>query len=92
MTHPTVYLEEEGDSLQFPGVSAECAQWLIARRKIAEIGINLHGVDGGKSEEFFTGKLLVRAGAFHLENLNNLDAVSEMFLLLGVLLRFRRTC
>ncbi|MBN1541678.1 cyclase family protein [candidate division KSB1 bacterium] len=70
------YLGQTGnEGLHFPGVAVETAQFLLQERKIAALGIDTAGIDGGASTTYAVNHLLAENGAYHLENLTHLHRV-----------------
>jgi len=59
--------------LHFPGFSPELARVLIDERRVAGIGIDTHGVDGGRDQRFAVNALVLERRRLVLENLANLD-------------------
>ena len=59
-------------NLHFPGVSADAAKLLVARR-IDGIGIDTASLDHGPSTAFETHRILNGAGIYGLENVANVD-------------------
>ena len=68
-------LDAQG-KMHFPGLSAEAAKLLIAR-KVSGLGCDTMSVDPGNSEDFAVHHLALGAGLYHLENLADLSAVPE---------------
>jgi kynurenine formamidase len=62
--------------MHFPGISAEAAKLLIAR-KVSGLGCDTLSVDYGASEDFAVHHLALGAGLYHLENLADLSALPE---------------
>jgi kynurenine formamidase len=81
------WLSEEVQAANFPGISEEAVRFLCIERHIAGIGIDTPGVDGGQSRHFAANRCLAENGAWHLENLCNLDQLpdSEFWLFIGAL-------
>ena len=67
-------LREDG-SLHFPGFSAEATGVLLTQRGVAGIGIDTHGVDGGRDTEFSINRRALEQKRLVLENLCNLDQI-----------------
>lgn len=61
--------------LHFPGFSAEAADWLVRRRRIAAIGVDTLSLDPGNSTTFDTHVGLLSADRYGLENVANLDRI-----------------
>ena len=68
-------LDAQG-KMHFPGLSAEAAKLLIAR-KVSGLGCDTMSVDPGNSEDFAVHHLALGAGLYHLENLSDLSEVPE---------------
>lgn len=60
-------------NMHFPGFSPDTTHFLIQSRNIAGVGIDTHGVDGGKDSTFTTNILVLERPRIVLENLTNLD-------------------
>ncbi|EPR43975.1 cyclase family protein [Desulfovibrio sp. X2] len=61
--------------LHFPGISAEAAEFLMARRGAAGLGTDTHGLDGGQASDFAANLAVARAGGLGLECLRGLDGL-----------------
>lgn len=72
---PDLYFGLKKGGMHFPGVSGAAAAFLLCERRIVGIGIDTAGVDGGQSKAFRANKGLARGGAYHLENLTNLNEI-----------------
>jgi kynurenine formamidase len=57
----------------FPGFGIEAARFLVDQRRIGGIGIDTHGVDGGRDRTFAVNRLLLDQPRIVLENLANLE-------------------
>jgi kynurenine formamidase len=57
----------------FPGFGIEAARFLVDRRRINGIGIDTHGVDGGRDGTFAVNRLMLDQPRIVLENLTNLE-------------------
>jgi kynurenine formamidase len=68
-------LDAQG-KMHFPGLSAEAAKLLIAR-KVSGLGCDTMSVDPGNSGDFAVHHLALGAGLYHLENLSDLSALPE---------------
>jgi kynurenine formamidase len=64
----------DASNLHFPGLSAEGAKLLVARR-ISGVGLDTPSIDHGPSKDFIAHQILMTAGIYALENLANLDAL-----------------
>ncbi len=72
---PKAYInQDETGVLHFPGFSAAAAQ-LLVERDIAGIGIDTLSLDPGNDLSFPVHKVILEAGKFQVENMNNLDAL-----------------
>ncbi|WP_414622475.1 cyclase family protein [Calothrix sp. CCY 0018] len=60
-------------NMHFPGFGVDAAELLIQKRNIAGIGIDTHGVDGGKDVNFTINRLVLDRSRIVLENLTNLE-------------------
>lgn len=73
---PGAYRHADADGvMHFPGVSPEAAQYLAKYRDVAGVGIDTLSIDFGASTSFAAHKTLHADGAFHIENVANLDHV-----------------
>ena len=63
--------------LHFPGIGRDAAEWLVARRKVAGVGIDTASLDHGPSRDFIAHRVLNGAGIYGLENVAHLDRVPE---------------
>ena len=59
--------------LHFPGFGIAAVRFLLEERGIAGIGIDTHGVDGGRDNTFAVNRLALEQPRIVLENLTNLD-------------------
>jgi kynurenine formamidase len=66
-------LKDDEDNVHFPGFGSDATQFLLENRKIAGIGIDTHGVDGGIDTTFAVNRLVLEKPRIVLENLTNLD-------------------
>lgn len=64
-------------NLHFPGLSREAAEWLVARRKVAGVGLDTPSLDHGPSHDFIAHRILNGAGIYGLENIAHLERVPE---------------
>ncbi len=70
---PQAYVNpDEAGVLHFPGFSVAAAQ-LLVERNVAGIGIDTLSLDPGNDLSFPVHKLMLGAGRFQVENMNNLD-------------------
>jgi kynurenine formamidase/alkylation response protein AidB-like acyl-CoA dehydrogenase len=60
-------------NMHFPGFGVDATKLLIQKRNIAGIGIDTHGVDGGKDANFTINRLVLDKPRIVLENLTNLE-------------------
>ena len=81
------YFGKKGKSMHFPGISLQAARFFIKEKRVAGLGIDTAGIDGGQSKNYETNKYLARTGRFHLENLTNLHQIPSTgsLLFIGVL-------
>lgn len=61
-------------NLHFPGIGRPAAE-LLAKRKIAAVGIDTASMDHGPSKDFIAHRILGEANIYGLENVANLDKV-----------------
>ncbi len=66
-------LKDDEGNVHFPGFGSDATQFLLDNRKIAGIGIDTHGVDGGLDTTFAINRLVLEKPRIVLENLTNLD-------------------
>jgi kynurenine formamidase len=67
------FMLEDDQGIHFPGFGSDATQFLLENRKIAGIGIDTHGVDGGIDTTFTVNRLVLEKPRIVLENLMNLD-------------------
>lgn len=67
------FMLEDDQGIHFPGFGSDATQFLLENRKIAGIGIDTHGVDGGIDTTFAVNRLVLEKPRIVLENLTNLD-------------------
>jgi kynurenine formamidase len=85
---PVAFLGEDSHGgRHFPGFGAATARWLLEARSIVGVGIDTHGVDGGRDEQFATNTAVLERGGIVLENLTNLDRLpaAGTTLVIGIL-------
>ena len=58
--------------LHFPGLSADGAS-LLAARRVAGVGIDTASIDPGPSRDFIAHQILAAADVYNLENLDNVE-------------------
>jgi kynurenine formamidase len=61
--------------MHFPGYSMEAAKLLVEGRKVYGLGIDTLSIDYGPSPDFPVHQYSLSHGAYHLENVANLDSV-----------------
>jgi kynurenine formamidase len=66
---------DDPDTLHFPGLSPDAADFLIAKRAIRGVGIDTASIDPGPSRDFLVHRLLSRADVYALENVAALERV-----------------
>jgi kynurenine formamidase len=68
--------DKPGDTsnLHFPGLAADGAKLLVARR-VSGVGLDTPSIDHGPSKDFIAHQILMKAGIYALENLASLDSV-----------------
>lgn len=69
------YATDADGRLHFPGFGVDAARFLVEERDIAGIGIDSGSVDPGASDAFPVHGIVNGSGAWHLENLDVLDAL-----------------
>ncbi len=73
--NPEQYINMDKDKvMHFPGYSPDAAK-LLLKRNVAGIGIDTLSLDFGKSTNFATHVLMLKANKFQIENMANLDAL-----------------
>jgi len=76
-TDPKQYLNQDQNGvMHFPGYSPEAAK-LLLQRDVAGIGIDTLSLDYGKSTDYPTHVLMLKANKYQIENMANLDALPE---------------
>ena len=74
---PQAYVnQDEAGVLHFPGFSVAAAR-LLVERDVAGIGIDTLSLDPGNDLSFPVHKIILGAGKFQVENMNNLDALPD---------------
>lgn len=78
---------DESGAFHFPGFGLEAVRFLVERRRVAGIGIDTHGVDGGQDDDFVVNRLVLQQPRIVLENLANLEQLPPLgaTLVIGVL-------
>ncbi len=64
---------EAVQELHFPGIAPEAAEWLVAERSIAAVGIDTPSIDRGQSTDFRSHVILNGADIPGFENVANMD-------------------
>ena len=73
---PAAFLNRDTDGvMHFPGFAPTLADTLLEQRHVAGIGIDTHGVDGGRDDRFRVNTRVLARSALVLENLANLDCL-----------------
>ncbi|XP_045535392.1 kynurenine formamidase [Papilio machaon] len=63
------YLGINNEQLNFPGLSAEVAEWIVSSYKnVVGVGVDVASVDPGSSTDFPVHNILLRAGLYNIEN------------------------
>jgi kynurenine formamidase len=76
---PPAYLGNGGgEALHFPGFGVEALGVLLTQRGAAGIGIDTHGVDGGRDTTFSINRRTLERQRIVLENLCNLDQLPPL--------------
>lgn len=60
-------------TMHFPGFGLDAATFLLDRRQVRGLGIDTHGIDGGRETGFAVNRLVLGCDGLVIENLNNLD-------------------
>lgn len=68
---------DDAQTLHFPGLSAQAAEFLATRRIIAGVGIDTASIDPGRSPDFPVHRILNGANRYILENVAGLDRLPE---------------
>jgi len=85
---PEAFLNPGDDGcMHFPGFSPSLADVLVDQRRVAGIGIDTHGVDGGLDDRFTVNTRVLERSRLVVENLANLDCLpaTGATLVIGVL-------
>jgi len=84
---PDRFLGKSQTGLHFPGFGGDAVGFLLDERRIAGIGIDTHGVDGGQDQSFETNRLVLERGGIVLENLAGLAELPAVgaTLVIGIL-------
>ncbi|MFT5141849.1 MAG: kynurenine formamidase [Rhodothermales bacterium] len=61
--------------LHFPGIAPEAAEWLVANRNIAAIGLDTASIDRGQSADFMSHRILFAANIPAFENVADMSAL-----------------
>lgn len=64
--------------LHFPGFGLDAVELLLEGRGVAGVGIDTHGVDGGRNRSFAVNRRVLAAPRLVLENLANLDLLPSV--------------
>lgn len=64
---------DDTESLRFPGLSKEAAEFLVKQRKVDAVGIDTPSIDHGPSKDFIVHQILGAANIPIFENVANLD-------------------
>lgn len=64
--------EEAIPHLHFPGLSNELASFLVTRRKVKAVGIDVASIDYGQSKDFMVHRILLKENIPVFENVANL--------------------
>jgi len=64
---------DDAQSLHFPGLSPQLAEFLIHQRVIRGVGIDTASIDPGRSQDFQAHRILNGADVYILENVASLD-------------------
>jgi kynurenine formamidase/alkylation response protein AidB-like acyl-CoA dehydrogenase len=65
--------QDDRGKMHFPGFSSEVINFLLTERNISGVGIDTHGIDGGRDENFSINMLVLEQEKIVLENLTNLQ-------------------
>ena len=63
--------------LHFPGLAPEAAEWLVANRSIAALGLDTASIDHGQSTDFRTHRILFAENIPAFENVGDMSALPE---------------
>jgi len=72
------YNRDDDGRLHFPGFGEDAAEFLVAERDIAGIGVDTGSVDPGNASGFPVHGIVNGSGRFHLENLADLSPLPEL--------------
>lgn len=70
-------IDELGE-LNFPGISAEAAQWIVDTGKIIGVGVDTASTDPGSSTDFPSHAILANHEIYGLENVNIMNELPPM--------------
>ena len=77
-TDPARYMNAPGP-LKFPGFGAEAAEFLVAERQVAGLGIDTLGIDSGAATDFPVHRRISHPrGVWHVEGLTNLGRLPPL--------------
>ncbi|RPI02065.1 MAG: cyclase family protein [Calditrichaeota bacterium] len=75
------YWGSDEKGMHFPGITLAAADYLVNHWKIAGLGIDTAGIDGGQSKDLKVNRFCAQHDVFHLENLTRLHELSLTFTL-----------
>ncbi|XP_049870815.1 isatin hydrolase-like [Pectinophora gossypiella] len=71
-------LDEQKQTLNFPGLSGEMAEWITSSHKnVVGIGVDTASVDSGSSQDYPVHQINAKHGLYHMENVNLSKPVPE---------------
>ncbi|XP_050296912.1 isatin hydrolase-like isoform X3 [Anthonomus grandis grandis] len=73
----TLYLDLEGETMHFPGLSKEAAQWIANSKKIIGVGVDTPSIDPGNSTDYIAHRILAENSLYNLENVKLLTDLPE---------------
>ncbi|KAL1494444.1 hypothetical protein ABEB36_010042 [Hypothenemus hampei] len=76
-TNRSQYLDLEGESLNFPGISNEAAQWIVDKGTFYGVGLDTPSIDPGNTTDYFVHTLFAKNSLYNLENVKLLDYLPD---------------
>lgn len=58
----------ESNSLHFPGISKEAAEWLVKTNKVYGVGLDTPSLDYGQSQDFIAHQIVLGKSIYIIEN------------------------
>jgi len=70
--------QHDASDLHFPSFGAEAADWLVAERRVAVLGVDTASIDYGPAADFPVHQIAAAANVVGLENLTQLERLPEV--------------